>query len=819
MHRVLQHKLLSSTHTVHRPCARLISGRRHPTRVRNFHRSSSRYLPKGPQNSENPIEGGGEPEPSNEETRSSAPIAGNGQSETALAKIQPKSLTYYGSAARRHLRRNNAKESEHPAISPKWFRDANVHLFDELKPATASPIQLVLPTPWKGYVGLPRRETKPAETTPSEEGEVEVLKANSGLHDGLFADKLAREPVPLPGKRYFVDLPSFTEIYYTAKGLLKLPHPSFAGEVAAEKSHLVLHYPVEGGSFLLDETVEKLSHRMRCDVVVLDAQDISELVASSPDLDSPPEEFMHASRLLSYEVYSNKDQRFPADEYGADEDEDPFELESSGDTNRPKGFRMGRPMIIAKTMNLADLFGSAAGGSSPRGRSRTSRSFLGGMSGEVTHRPKSPKHILAPVIDGLLAAPQLMRVLKEASNTTPETPEKAAATANSTAARIITSQREGLIIHVKDLRSIQETEFGGQFLSALYEIVQQRRMSGEPIIIIGTEASSDEAGTYSKSRILEMQRGDQHEISRSIFLSPVTPNTDAKLALSEDKRRRTRIINMRHLFEQYRQRDVGALLQLPDSFWALDPTKYLGNFDWSLFETSHLSFGEIHRLSALLAGMSGEEPFGPGHLHRALRHLAASDQIKYDWAEQGRSKDRPVADDKTSKLRKTATKHEKRLLGGLIESDKIKTTFNDVHAPIETIEALKTLTTLSLIRPEAFLYGVLATDKIPGLLLYGPPGTGKTLLAKAVAKESGAAMLEVSAAEINDMYVGEGEKNVKALFSLAKKLAPCVSTSTFSLPHANGTAYTFSLAYQIVGYLHRRSRCTFQFAHFWAPAR
>jgi hypothetical protein len=62
-------------------------------------------------------------------------------------------------------------------------------------------------------------------------------------------------------------------------------------------------------------------------------------------------------------------------------------------------------------------------------------------------------------------------------------------------------------------------------------------------MIIGTEVSGDEAGSYSKSRIQEMQRGEQHEISRSIFLSPITPNTDAKLALSEDKRRRTRIIN------------------------------------------------------------------------------------------------------------------------------------------------------------------------------------------------------------------------------------------------------------------------------------
>lgn len=74
---------------------------------------------------------------------------------------------------------------------------------------------------------------------------------------------------------------------------------------------------------------------------------------------------------------------------------------------------------------------------------------------------------------------------------------------------------------------------------------------------------------------------------------------------------------------------------------------------------------------------------------------------------------------------------------------------------------MKTLTSLSLIRPEAFQYGVLATDKIPGVLLYGPPGTGKTLLAKAVAKESGATVLEVSGSEIFDMYVGEGEKNVK----------------------------------------------------------
>ncbi|KAL2112065.1 hypothetical protein VUR80DRAFT_8640 [Thermomyces stellatus] len=118
--------------------------------------------------------------------------------------------------------------------------------------------------------------------------------------------------------------------------------------------------------------------------------------------------------------------------------------------------------------------------------------------------------------------------------------------------------------------------------------------------------------------------------------------------------------------------------------------------------------------------------------------------------------------------------HEKKLLGGLIDKDQIRTTFADVHAPEETISALKLLTSLSLKRPEAFTYGVLARDRIPGCLLYGPPGTGKTLLAKAVAKESNASVLEVSAATINEMWVGQGEKNVQALFSLAKKLEPLV---------------------------------------------
>ncbi|EPE07474.1 katanin p60 atpase-containing subunit [Ophiostoma piceae UAMH 11346] len=120
------------------------------------------------------------------------------------------------------------------------------------------------------------------------------------------------------------------------------------------------------------------------------------------------------------------------------------------------------------------------------------------------------------------------------------------------------------------------------------------------------------------------------------------------------------------------------------------------------------------------------------------------------------------------------SKHEQRFLKDIVDPADLTTTFDSIVLPAKTKDSIKALTSLSLIRPEAFRYGVLATEHIPGCLLYGPPGTGKTLLAKAVAKQSGAKMLEISAATINDMWVGEAEKNVRAAFSVARALAPIV---------------------------------------------
>jgi SpoVK/Ycf46/Vps4 family AAA+-type ATPase len=105
--------------------------------------------------------------------------------------------------------------------------------------------------------------------------------------------------------------------------------------------------------------------------------------------------------------------------------------------------------------------------------------------------------------------------------------------------------------------------------------------------------------------------------------------------------------------------------------------------------------------------------------------------------------------------------------------ERIGTAFSNVQLPQSTIETVRRLVMLPLSRPDAFSYGVLKNNKINGVLFYGPPGTGKTHLARAVATESGATMLEVSGAQLFQKWVGESEKAIRGMFSLAAKLKPC----------------------------------------------
>ncbi|KAJ3061473.1 hypothetical protein HDU98_002634, partial [Podochytrium sp. JEL0797] len=118
--------------------------------------------------------------------------------------------------------------------------------------------------------------------------------------------------------------------------------------------------------------------------------------------------------------------------------------------------------------------------------------------------------------------------------------------------------------------------------------------------------------------------------------------------------------------------------------------------------------------------------------------------------------------------------YETKMLSTVVTPASISVSFADLVLPPPTKLMLQTIVSLPLLRPDLFESGILAKHSIAGVLLFGPPGTGKTLLAKAAAKSSGANFMAVSLSDIFDKYVGEGEKNVRAVFTLARKLSPCV---------------------------------------------
>ncbi|KAG8191952.1 hypothetical protein JTE90_007747 [Oedothorax gibbosus] len=77
---------------------------------------------------------------------------------------------------------------------------------------------------------------------------------------------------------------------------------------------------------------------------------------------------------------------------------------------------------------------------------------------------------------------------------------------------------------------------------------------------------------------------------------------------------------------------------------------------------------------------------------------------------------------------------------------------------------------LPLEHPEILFSGLRRS----GVLLYGPPGSGKTMLAKAVATECSLNFLSVKGPELINMYVGQSEENVRAVFNQARSATPCI---------------------------------------------
>ena len=105
----------------------------------------------------------------------------------------------------------------------------------------------------------------------------------------------------------------------------------------------------------------------------------------------------------------------------------------------------------------------------------------------------------------------------------------------------------------------------------------------------------------------------------------------------------------------------------------------------------------------------------------------------------------------------------------VVQGDEVH--WDDVAGLEAAKKALKEAVVYPFLRPDLFM-GL--REPARGMLLFGPPGTGKTMLARAVATESRSTFFAISASSLTSKWLGESEKLVRALFSLAKALAPSI---------------------------------------------
>ncbi|KAJ5899334.1 hypothetical protein N7495_004078 [Penicillium taxi] len=566
--------------------------------------------------------------------------------------------------------------------------------------------------------------------------------------------------------RYAVSDALWDELRASARAGLRLPPDQYAKEPAAKKSHLVLQYPGNDGILFLNAVVQQLSHDLNTDLITLNALDIAQLFSEQDFVETGA---TSPIRSLGYEVY------------------------------RPQGISPGPESVDAESdgdedMDISPMQGGRAEASSPHfitiEPSRQSndvlfpnwsglRSLVASINGQVDQDESSSRHF------GKRAEKRWSRLLDEiissASQSTEAVPKEMKESPEAEAIKPVHSR--DTIIHIQDYRDIQNTREGARFISLLQKAIQDRRRSGTRLLFIGSTSQGLQHSS-SPDGIKILQNVIDDNFSKTLIITPAMESKAAEKNFAEDQKIRTMDINVRHLQNmlRYRINETSSIIK----------NNIFANRDWELDAVSikqsgirdrFWSYNQVHWVATLALGSADpSELFGFEQIRRGIELMDRGDKVTSDWLQEKASQLSEFSESSTeqtreqllSSLRKTCNTHEKKLLNGVVDAKSLRTTFADVHVPAETIDALKMLTSLSLIRPEAFTYGVLATDKIPGLLLYGPPGTGKTLLAKAVARESGATVLEVSGSEVYDMYVGEGEKNVKAIFTLAKKLSPCV---------------------------------------------
>ena len=758
--RTLAWRTLRATSNLCRPqVCRFVAGRRLPLPQRTFHTPNPRRDEDRPSAPEHQFAEQSTDVPGSEQTSIISEIAVEDPNGASDNPPRPKDMSNYGSASRRAGRNVKTREKLPPVHIPPWFLDQNVMLRGDRALTSAKD----WPRAFVRGDGLPlgqavvqdkgqatAEDGSSVNGTPENKDDVENKEK---IDEGLSSQS---QPVPS-----LLDSITMREISSAVSAGLQVPSWERAESSASRKPHVVLFCPKNGGTPFLDIVGLQLAAENSTDFLHLTPQDIAEI--GGDYMDDPTTFAGNTLSSLGYDAYQATAASFPQrsedppDEEDFDESEEDME-QSPRNRNRGVGGFNAIHVGTFTANSLQDLFKPLV---SQAGSPQQPKAI--GMKPVVQLKDTTPDMKLSMLVETMLNAPEIKRMAMKPAGEALITQEKEGEAGKLTSVsqhpqdgssespfRLAERGSEGLIILVQDYPQVKSTISGSRYLDKLHELVEARRREGQRVLVVGTASSQELMPSFSRSGVDHVQR-DPRDLPARTIITPINEISPTH-TLAQSHKEGIKWINMRHLQDMLRRTapvpaQVASIIA--DRNLVVDSeTAFLSNLKDSVW-----SLDRVSRAATIALGLlEGSEDMTIKHIETALQTIELSDTAKVKWVKDQREKAAVSTSsgseidpkERIRNLRKTCNDHEKKLLSGVVDPENIKTTFADVQASPQTIDALKTLTSLSLVRPDAFTYGVLATDRIPGLLLYGPPGTGKTLLAKAVAKESGATVLEVS---------------------------------------------------------------------------
>lgn len=152
-------------------------------------------------------------------------------------------------------------------------------------------------------------------------------------------------------------------------------------------------------------------------------------------------------------------------------------------------------------------------------------------------------------------------------------------------------------------------------------------------------------------------------------------------------------------------------------------------------------------------------------LNRVYQERVAAYQNRIKALQMTNVEVEPAVDPKATpeEQKQSLTKND---LDSLIMKEKPNISWEEVVGLDDAKNALRESIVYPAKRPDLFPLGWPR-----GMLLYGPPGCGKTIIAAATASEIDGYFINVDAASMMSKWLGEAEKNVSKLFTMARGLA------------------------------------------------